>query len=133
MHHPHDLHWNSAKNILQYVQGTKSFGVHYATSSSLELVGFSDLDWARDPTYRNSTSGFVFMLVEGPICWSSKKQHTISLSSAEDEYMEAVNASTQCVWLQGILQEFDVPFDYPNTIWVDNQSAVKISTNLVQR
>ena len=55
MHQPHELHWKASKNILQYVQGTKSFGVHYAASSSLELVGYSYLDWAGDPNDRKYT------------------------------------------------------------------------------
>ena len=40
------------------------------------------------------------MLAEGTILCSSKKQHTISLSSAKVKYMATVNAATQCVWLQ---------------------------------
>ena len=48
MHPPHEIHWKESKRILQYVQGTSKFEVHYA-SSSLELVGFSDSDWARNP------------------------------------------------------------------------------------
>ena len=52
MHQPHDLHWKAAKIILQYVQGTKKFGVHYTASSSLQLAGFSDSDWAGDPIDR---------------------------------------------------------------------------------
>ena len=42
-----------------------------------------------------------------------------------------MNAATQCVWLQGILQEFGVIIDSPTKIWVDNQSAIKIYTNIV--
>ena len=105
--------------------------MHYSTSSSLQLAGFSDSDWAGDPTDRKSTSGFVFMFSEGPIFCSSKKQQTISLSSAEAEYREAVNAATQCVWLQGILQEFGVTIDSPTNIWVENKSSIKIYTNIV--
>ena len=67
MKQPHEVHWNASKNILQYVQGTKSFGVQYVVSSSLQLDGFSYSDWAGDPTNRKSTSCFVFMLFEGPI------------------------------------------------------------------
>ena len=52
MHQPHELHWKESKNILQYVQGSKIFGVHYVVSSSLQLAGFSDLDWVGDPTDR---------------------------------------------------------------------------------
>ena len=100
MHQPHELHWKESKNILQYVQGTKSFWVHYAASSSLQLAIFSDWDWDGDPTDRNSTSGFVFILADGPIFWSSKKQHTMSLSLEEAEYRETMNDTTQCVWLQ---------------------------------
>ena len=69
------------------------------------------------------------MFSEGPIFLSSKKQHTISLSSAEAEYREVVNAATECVWLQGILWEFGVTIDSPTNIWVENQSAIKISTD----
>ena len=73
------------------------------------------------------------MIYEGPIFWSIKKHHTISLSLAEAEYRVAINAATQCVWLQGILWEFGVTIDSPTNIWVDNQSAIKISTDPVHR
>ena len=53
MHQTHELHWKADKKILQYVQGTKNFGVHYTASSSLQLAGFSDSDWVGDPTNRN--------------------------------------------------------------------------------
>ena len=85
MQKPHEIHWKKYKRILQYVQGTRNFGVHYAASSPLELVGFSNYDWASDPNDRKSNSGYVFMISNGPIFCSSKKQHTISLSSAESE------------------------------------------------
>ena len=32
MHQPHEIHWREEKIILQYVQGTKNFGVHYTAS-----------------------------------------------------------------------------------------------------
>ena len=67
MNQTHEIHWKAAKIILQYVQGTKKFGVHYTASSSLQLAGFFDSDWDGDPIERNSTSGFVFMFPEGPI------------------------------------------------------------------
>ena len=73
MHQPHELHWKDAKIILQYVQGTKKFRVHYTASSSLQLAGFSDSDWVGDPIDRKSTSVFFFMFFEGPIFCSSKK------------------------------------------------------------
>ena len=69
----------------------------------------------------------------GPICWSSKKQASIALSSAEAEYRGAVNACIQAVWLQGILSEFDLGSTMSTVLFCDNQSAIKISTDPVTR
>ena len=46
MQEPHELHWNAAKRILRYVQGTITYGIHYAANFSLNLIGFTDSDWA---------------------------------------------------------------------------------------
>ena len=113
------------------MQGTKHFGIHYATSSPLELVGFTDYDWDGYSTDINSTSGYVYMVLHGFICWSSKKQHTISLSSDEAGYRGAMNASTQCVWLQGILGELGFAFDSSAVIWCENKIKINICTNIV--
>ena len=78
----HELHWKVAKRILHYVQGTIDYGIHYAAEAQLDLTGFTGSNWAGDGNDRKSTSGFVFMIGSGPICWSSKKQATLSLSSA---------------------------------------------------
>ena len=81
------------------MQGTRTHGIHYVAKSDLELVGFTDSDWACDNTDRKSTYGYVFMLAYGPISWSSKKKSAIELSSTEAEYKGVVNATTQCLWL----------------------------------
>ena len=66
------------------------------------------------------------MLAHGPICFSSKKQHTISLSSIEAKYRGAVNATKQCVWLKGILGELGFAFNSAVVIWCDNKSEINI-------
>jgi hypothetical protein len=86
MQEPHEIHWKDAKCILRYVQGTITFGIHYAAESTLYLIEFTDSDWSDDNIDRKSTSGYSLSLGFGPICWSSKKQDAISLSSAESEY-----------------------------------------------
>ena len=68
MQYPHDIHWKDAKIIFHYAQGTKHFGIHYAASSPLELVGFTNFDWVRDSIDRNSTWVYVFILTHGPTC-----------------------------------------------------------------
>ena len=104
MDQPHEIHWR-AKRILYFFQGTRTHDIFYKEKSDLELVGFTNGDWASDNIDQKYTSGDVFMLAEGPINWSSKKQSAIELSSTEAEYIGVVNAATQCLWLQGILGE----------------------------
>ena len=82
-------------------------------------MGFTDSDWVGDKNDRKLTSGYVFMLSDGPIIWTSKKQSAISLSSTEAEYKGVVNAATQCLWLQGILGEFGINSDTYTVIYCD--------------
>ena len=65
------------------------------------------------------------MLVEGPIKWSSKKQSAIALLSTEAEYRGVVNATTQCLWLQGILAEFGIESETSIVIYCDNHITIK--------
>ena len=81
MDHPHEIHWRAAKRILNFVQGTRTHGIFYKEKFDIDLIGFTDSDWACDNIDLKSTSGYVFMLAEGPISWSSKKQSAITLSS----------------------------------------------------
>ena len=53
----------------------------------MELVGYSDADWAGDIDSRRSTSGYCFKLGSGLISWKSKKQNSVSTSSTEAEYI----------------------------------------------
>ena len=83
MHQPHDLHWKETKRILQYIQGTRTYGIHYAANFKIEMVGYIDSNWVGDYIDQKSNSGYVFMFGGGTICWSRKKQDAIALSSTE--------------------------------------------------
>jgi len=102
------------------VQGTITYGIHYAAGTALNLLGFTDSDWVGDNIDRKSTSGYSLSLGSGPICWSSKKQAAIALSSAEAEYKGVVNITIQGLWLQHFLTELGVQFHQPIVIWYDN-------------
>ena len=132
MQQPHDIHWKVAKSIFQYIQGTRSYDIHYAVDSELELLGYTDSDWAGDSIDQNSTSKYVFMF-GGPILWSRKKHATIAFFSVEAEYRGIVNACIQAVWLQGIISEFDIGSNLSIVLFCDNKSAINIYTDPVTR
>jgi hypothetical protein len=133
MQEPHELHWKVAKHILRYVQGTITFRIHYAADSTLDLIGFTDSDWAGDSIDRKSTFGYSLSLGSVPIGWSSKKQVAIALSSTETEYRVVVNITIQAMWLQHFLTELGIQFHRPIVIWCDNQSTLKFCRDPVQR
>jgi hypothetical protein len=85
-----------------------SYGIHYAVGCTLDLISFTDSDWDGDGIDRKSTSDYTLSLGSGPICWSSKKQSTIALSSAEARYRGLVNCVIQALWLKHFLTELGI-------------------------
>jgi hypothetical protein len=120
----HELHWKVAKCILRYVLGTITFWIHYAVDSTLDLIGFTDSDWAGDSIDRKSTYGYSLSLGSGPIYCSRKKKVAIALSSSEAEYIGVVNTNIQAMWLQHFLTELGIQFHWSIVIWCDNQSTL---------
>ena len=55
-------HWKVAKWVMRYLQRTKDYMLTYWRSDLLEIVGYSDFDFARCLDSRRSTSGYIFML-----------------------------------------------------------------------
>jgi hypothetical protein len=62
MHDPREPHLAALKRIMRYVRGTLQLGLHLSPSSQMELVVYSDADWAGCPDTRRSTSGYAIFL-----------------------------------------------------------------------
>ena len=95
------------------------------------LHGFSDSDWARSVQDRKSTSGFCFSMGSAMVSWSSRKQGSVALSTAEAEYVSASDASREAVWLRKLVSDLFGTSLEPVVIHCDNQSCIKISENPV--
>lgn len=64
MDSPSQIHLQAAKRILRYIKSTVDEGIFYNCTNDFTLFGFSDSDWAGDMDDRNSTSGYVFYIVD---------------------------------------------------------------------
>ena len=93
---------------MHYIQGTHTYGIHYATGTGHQLVGYIDFDYVGEIDSHKSTSGYMFHLGSGPICWQSKKKNIVALSSINAKYRGAVNVATEALWLQHIWRSFDL-------------------------
>ncbi|GKC56807.1 ribonuclease H-like domain-containing protein [Tanacetum coccineum] len=58
MHDPREPHFSALKRILRYVRGTLNYGLQLFSSSTTDLVAYSNADWPGCPTTRRSTSGY---------------------------------------------------------------------------
>jgi len=94
---PGEVHWKGAKKALRNCQGTKDIMLTYKRSKKLEIVGYSDADFAGCVDSRKSTSGYIFTLAGGPISWKSSKQTLVASSTMQAEYVACYEAVGQAV------------------------------------
>ncbi|CAH9100364.1 unnamed protein product [Cuscuta epithymum] len=98
MHDPRAPHLHALKRILRYVKGTLRFSLHLRPSPIDSLISYSDADWGGCPDTRRSTSGYCVYLGDNLLSWSSKRQPTLSRSSAEAEYRGVANVVAETCW-----------------------------------
>jgi hypothetical protein len=132
MHDPREPHLGAMKRILRYLQGTLDLGLHLHRTTPADLIVYTDADWAGCPDTRKSTSGYAVFLGDNLISWSSKRQPTVSRSSAEAEYRAVANGVAEATWLRQLLQELQHPLRRASVVYCDNVSAIYLSTNPVQ-
>lgn len=126
---PSTDHWSAVKRVFRYLQGTKDLKLVYTKDGNEEITGFCDADWASDVHDRKSCTGYLFILQGGAISWRSHKQQTVALSTAEAEYMAMSSAAQEALWLRQLHGELGLQLENPLTIFSDNQSAIKLTTN----
>ncbi|GJX94196.1 ribonuclease H-like domain-containing protein, partial [Tanacetum coccineum] len=76
--------------------------------------------------------GYYVFLGNNLLSWSSKRQPTLSHSSAEAEYRGVANAVAETCWLRNLLRELHTPLSFATLVYCDNVSAVYLSCNPVQ-
>ncbi|GJQ92667.1 hypothetical protein Tco_0003806 [Tanacetum coccineum] len=109
---PGELHWTAVKNILKYLRNTKDIFLVYGDADDLK-----------------SQTGYVFVLNGGAIDWKSTKQSIFATSSAEAEYIAALEASKDAVWVRKFFYGLGVvpTIKEPIKMYCDNTGAITIA------
>lgn len=121
---------NAAKRVVRYLATTPNHGIVFAplTTGSIKLTGWADASWANDIGDRRSTTGFLFSLGNGsPVCWHSKKQGSVALSTAEAEFIAASKAGAEAAWLRRVLDDLGHKQTGPTVLHEDNKACISMS------
>ncbi|CAL9018756.1 unnamed protein product [Prunus brigantina] len=104
----------------------------FSKNRDLEVVGYTDADWAGSITDRRSTSGYFTFVGGNLVTWRSKKQNVVSRSSAEAEYRGMAHGICELLWIRRLLTELGFKPGKPMELHCDNKSAIDIAHNPVQ-
>jgi len=128
---PKECHLVAVKRILKYLVLTPNLGLWYPKGSTFDLLGYSDSDYAGCKVDRKSTTGTCQFLGRSLVSWSSKKQNSIALSTAEAEYVAAGACCAQLLLMRQTLSDFGCEYT-KIPLLCDNESAIKLANNPVQ-
>ena len=92
------------------------------------LDDFTDSDMSGDVDSSRSTSGYMMTYAGGAVSWQSRLQKSVALSNTEAEYMAAVEAGKELIWMRAFLTELGVEqVRFP--LHCDSQSAIHLAKN----
>jgi len=160
---PPKIHAMVAKRVLRYLKTTAKFQIHYRwltsypqlppnshphnphphNSHTINIIGYTDSDWAGNLTTCKSVRGCVFglghtnankeLVMSGLIHWQAKSQSVVALSILEAEYVTCLHATWESLWPRHMMKEAAEGMavkivDGPILIGCDNQDAIKLIT-----
>ncbi|KAL0420379.1 UNVERIFIED_CONTAM: putative transposon Ty5-1 protein [Sesamum latifolium] len=118
-------HWGKVKSILKYLKKTKDMFLIYG-DGELIMEGYSDASFQSDDDDAKSQSNFVFKPNSGVVAWKSSKQDTTADSTTKAEYIAALDAAKEAVWMKNYIQELGVvpSIAEPVVIFYDSNGAI---------
>lgn len=127
----HQIHMRAAKRVLRYLKGTMDYSLIFKANGNLNITGYVDADWGGNVKDRKSFSGYTFQVGGNPVSWECKKQSCVALSSTEAEYIALSEACKEATYLQSFVASLLQTTMSPISLYVDNQSTIKLALNSV--
>ena len=111
--------------VFSYLFENQDMGIRF-TPEDGTLRGTADASWE----VRASTSGWIVYWHGAPLCWGSRKQKSIALSSCESEIVALSDAAKEVIYLRKFVRGL-VPStpDGPTVLSTDNKAARDLSYN----
>ena len=125
-------HWKAVQHLFRYLKGSLDYKLVYgptANDSSQLFITYTDADHGGNPDNGRSTGGYAVIIGGAAVSWSSRLQSVVSLSTTEAEYIAAVEAGKEIIWMRTLLSEFGFTITSPSHLLIDNNSAVTVAKN----
>ncbi|XP_057999179.1 uncharacterized mitochondrial protein AtMg00810-like [Hevea brasiliensis] len=110
---PRKPYWDALMALLRYLKGSPAKRLFFPVNVPLNISAYCDANWATCPMTRKSLTGYYIFLGTSLISWKSKKQTTVSRSSAEAEYRSMATTVCELQWLSYLLQDLEVQVSQP--------------------
>ncbi|CAM9982866.1 unnamed protein product, partial [Heterosigma akashiwo] len=113
----------------RYLKGTQSETLRLG--GDLILRAFTDADFCADRIDGKSVTGYVLLLGDAPIIWSSKLQGAVTTSTVEAEYLALWSTVKDIMWLRHLLVDLGCPQQEPTPVVEDNSARIEWANDLV--
>ncbi|GKE21657.1 hypothetical protein Tco_1433169 [Tanacetum coccineum] len=129
---PSQDHWKAIGRIFGYLKRTRQLALYY-DRFPVVLEGYSYASWITGSSDSKSTTGWIFTLGGGAVCWGSKKQTCITHSTMEAEFLALAAAGKEAEWLRNMLLDIELwPKPMPAiSLHCDSQSTLSRAYNKV--
>ncbi|KAL6327081.1 hypothetical protein AAG906_013828 [Vitis piasezkii] len=98
------IYFMMVKWIMRYLQGTSKLKLTFGSGKPV-LVGYTNSDMAGDVDNRRFTLGYLMTFSGGVVSWQSRLQKCVALSTTEIEYIAAIKACKELLWMKRFIHE----------------------------
>ena len=120
---PKPKHFEAAERAFRYLKGTQSETLRLGGDLILRRA-FTDADFCADRIDGKSVTGYVLLLGDAPIIWSSKLQGAVTTSTVEVEYLALRSMVKDIMWLRHLLVDLGCPQQEPTPVVEDNSACI---------
>jgi len=141
---PREPHGEAILYLVRYLKRTRDLGIRFKPNPEKGFECYCDADfsgnWNKqfasvDPSTSKSRSGWVVFYAGCPVCWASKLQSQVALSTTEAEYIAMSQALRDVIPVMNLIQEmkekgFHVICTLPNVyckVFEDNSGALELA------
>ena len=111
---PRQTHGEAIEYLVRYLKRTRDLGLSFKPDASKGFECYCDADfsgnWNKalapiDPSTAKSRSGWIIFYAGCPVCWASKLQTQVALSTTEVKYIAISQALYDVIPIMNLLQE----------------------------